>query len=320
MPSVLQSTSLSHPCKYLRPGRGLSGLLHGGAFIIHESPMASSIGGISGAERIADDVDHSVPHRSPPPIPSIAYDSTHAGASPQHLQEPGKPGGGYASESGSFKSNVSERRRGSLGSLLRRTSSHNSALRRQQEQQSEDVPPVPATRIAQVAQAHQTQNGGRISTSGSRKGSTEGRTMLRKSSKLKAAQEAERLEQERLARQRAPPPRLPTHSTLPSIDSFGGENNTNNNGTTNFSRPGYNMPASNSNNSSSPAYAVRGGQASVSAPPTGKTNGEYVDGSGVARHESMTHRGRYSYASSTVPVNMSSPRRIRRRKDPTPFK
>ena len=38
-----------------------------------------------------------------------------------------------------------------------------------------------------------------------------------------------------------------------------------------------------------------------------------------ARTESMTHRGRYSYASSTM-SSINSPRRVRRRKDPTPFK
>lgn len=38
-----------------------------------------------------------------------------------------------------------------------------------------------------------------------------------------------------------------------------------------------------------------------------------------ARTESMTHRGRYSYASSAVST-VTGPRRIRRRKDPTPFK
>lgn len=38
-----------------------------------------------------------------------------------------------------------------------------------------------------------------------------------------------------------------------------------------------------------------------------------------ARTESMTHRGRYSYASSAVST-VNSPRRVRRRKDPTPFK
>lgn len=38
-----------------------------------------------------------------------------------------------------------------------------------------------------------------------------------------------------------------------------------------------------------------------------------------ARTESMTNRGRYSYASSAVST-VNSPRRVRRRKDPTPFK
>jgi len=38
-----------------------------------------------------------------------------------------------------------------------------------------------------------------------------------------------------------------------------------------------------------------------------------------ARSESMTNRGRYSYASSAVHTT-DSPRRVRRRKDPTPFK
>ena len=38
-----------------------------------------------------------------------------------------------------------------------------------------------------------------------------------------------------------------------------------------------------------------------------------------ARTESMTHRGRYSYAPSAV-SSIDSPRRVRRRKDPTPYK
>ncbi|KAI9848342.1 MAG: hypothetical protein M1838_000558 [Thelocarpon superellum] len=37
-----------------------------------------------------------------------------------------------------------------------------------------------------------------------------------------------------------------------------------------------------------------------------------------ARTESMTHRGRYSYASSAIST-INSPRKVRRRKDPTPF-
>ena len=44
---------------------------------------------------------------------------------------------------------------------------------------------------------------------------------------------------------------------------------------------------------------------------------EAVDPS--ARVDSMTHRGRYSYASSFVST-VNSPRRMRKRKDPTPYK
>ncbi|KAI1809126.1 hypothetical protein GGS20DRAFT_360022 [Poronia punctata] len=44
--------------------------------------------------------------------------------------------------------------------------------------------------------------------------------------------------------------------------------------------------------------------------------GAWVDP--YARTESMTHRGRYSYASSAIST-VNSPRRVRRRKDPTPF-
>lgn len=59
-----------------------------------------------------------------------------------------------------------------------------------------------------------------------------------------------------------------------------------------------------------PAYSV------VSVPPPIPT-GSWVDP--YARTESMTHRGRYSYASSAIST-INSPRRVRRRKDPTPFK
>ncbi|RMZ75231.1 hypothetical protein DV737_g5394, partial [Chaetothyriales sp. CBS 132003] len=62
----------------------------------------------------------------------------------------------------------------------------------------------------------------------------------------------------------------------------------------------------------------------VKAPPvppvprqqTARRTNEIVDP--YARTESMTHRGRYSYAPSVVSTT-SSPRRLRRRKDPTPF-
>lgn len=39
-----------------------------------------------------------------------------------------------------------------------------------------------------------------------------------------------------------------------------------------------------------------------------------------AKEGSMAHRGRYSYAGSATSSTINSPRRVRRRKDPTPFK
>ena len=112
----------------------------------------------------------------------------------------------------------------------------------------------------------------------------------------------------------------------------------------NFSRPGNNnnattatanMPSSSTfHNSSSPAYAYRPGNAfaqqaaigqATSSPsnPSGSTNGEYVIDPTQPAHagpETMAHRSRNSYTSPSAPVNVNSPRRIRRRKDPTPFK
>ena len=60
---------------------------------------------------------------------------------------------------------------------------------------------------------------------------------------------------------------------------------------------------------------------SVPIPPTPglaqDLRGEYADVAG--RNDSMTHRGRHSYASSAI-TTINNPRRMRRRKDPTPFK
>lgn len=70
-----------------------------------------------------------------------------------------------------------------------------------------------------------------------------------------------------------------------------------------------------------------GRNGAVVAPPVppipanlnGSRNGDWVDP--YARTESMTHRGRYSYASSAISQGtINSPRRVRRRKDPTPYK
>ncbi|KAJ2990791.1 hypothetical protein NUW58_g2776 [Xylaria curta] len=61
----------------------------------------------------------------------------------------------------------------------------------------------------------------------------------------------------------------------------------------------------------------RPSMSSVARPPVPPVpNGGWVDP--YPRTESMTNRGRYSYASSAIST-VNSPRRVRRRKDPTPF-
>jgi hypothetical protein len=84
------------------------------------------------------------------------------------------------------------------------------------------------------------------------------------------------------------PPTLPNFSSYPQLQSFGGE-----------------MPD-----------RTKGSNMPVPPVPVASAN-EPVDP--YARTESMTHRGRYSYASSAVST-MTNPRRVRRRKDPTPYK
>lgn len=54
----------------------------------------------------------------------------------------------------------------------------------------------------------------------------------------------------------------------------------------------------------------------ISVPPPPIPNGGFDPYAGAG---SMAHRGRYSYASSAIST-INSPRRVRRRKDPTPFK
>lgn len=123
------------------------------------------------------------------------------------------------------------------------------------------------------------------------------------------------------------PPQLPSHSPLPKINSFGGENG----------RPDSYAIISNQqyrDNSSGQQQQQHGAPQyqndesmsphaipmppMPSSPPT-TSNGGYDP---YSRSESMTHRGRYSYASSAVSTStgINSPRRVRRRKDPTPFK
>jgi hypothetical protein len=118
------------------------------------------------------------------------------------------------------------------------------------------------------------------------------------------------------------PPRLPSHSALPTIESFGGDayrpdsvaivsNKVGNNHTHNFSRPSMDHHR---------MAAPPPDSLAVGPPPMpGTAPAAYMDYDPYPRTESMTHRGRYSYASSQIST-VNSPRRVRRRKDPTPFK
>ncbi|KAJ5118921.1 hypothetical protein N7526_010558 [Penicillium atrosanguineum] len=90
-------------------------------------------------------------------------------------------------------------------------------------------------------------------------------------------------------------PRLPDLSPAPQLETFGGEER-------------GNIPE---------VPAVPRPKSSFAAPqPVASPVADIIDP--YARNESMTHRGRYSYASSAVST-VNSPRRVRRRKDPTPY-
>jgi hypothetical protein len=204
------------------------------------------------------------------------------------------------------------------------------------------TPPSPAPRNHSSDDSEQQPPNSRIFRSLSHSVSRE--AMLRRGSKARQQQaELERREREAqmLPKQ---PPRLPSHHPLMAMPTFGGEDarpdsiamfngqSQPNRGpapsgytynyaqtpaqtAANFSRPGV----VSRDNSSSPAYALRGASASVSPPPA--TNATVNGDEPTERTGSMTNRGRYDYTAAAAQAgHVNSPRRIRRRKDPTPFK
>lgn len=124
----------------------------------------------------------------------------------------------------------------------------------------------------------------------------------------------EQAKEEELRRQReaaAVPkqaPRLPDFQAPPELKTFGGES----------ARPDSLAIVSNRLGQYD-RQAQEEHHARLATPqhPGSVSKAEVVDP--YARTESMTHRGRYSYASSAVST-INSPRRVRRRKDPTPYK
>ena len=145
--------------------------------------------------------------------------------------------------------------------------------------------------------------------------------------KLSKKERSRRREQEMLQQQiPSAPPRIPFVPHPPDLQTFGGEE----------ARPGgipimsnraggsfQNRLAQKTSQEAMGSDMYRG----MSVPPvppipsipgvTPISRSPYVDQ--FARTESMAHRGRASYASSAIST-INSPRKIRRRKDPTPFK
>lgn len=131
----------------------------------------------------------------------------------------------------------------------------------------------------------------------------------RKAQQARQAREAELQRQASIASQ--PPPKLPqlynglrepVFETRDSVAIFGYEHE----------QQSLPPPRSPPRPSMETPRAI---SANVPVPPI--PNGDAVDP--YARTESMTNRGRYSYASTAVST-VNNPRRVRRRKDPTPFK
>ncbi|KAG7291585.1 hypothetical protein NEMBOFW57_001604 [Staphylotrichum longicolle] len=131
-----------------------------------------------------------------------------------------------------------------------------------------------------------------------------------KSSDLKRQQAAKELELQR-QREAVPksPPRLPVlYNGAPAPQlGLGGENRPDSLAI--LSGHAEHMSGT------SPRPSMEPSRSAINVPPPPIPNGGFDPYAGAG---SMAHRGRYSYASSAVST-INSPRRVRRRKDPTPF-
>lgn len=117
---------------------------------------------------------------------------------------------------------------------------------------------------------------------------------------LKELAREEELHRQREAAVPRHAPRLPALSPTPQLETFGGKDRSDDESA---------IP----NRIDSRTSSLRQGGPVPPLPISRESYDPY------ARTESMTHRGRYSYASSAV-SSINSPRRLRRRKDPTPYK
>ena len=168
------------------------------------------------------------------------------------------------------------------------------------EGRSMSPPPEPAQRRTSFNFLRRSKSGetlSRRSASGSK---------IVKRQQVAQQQERSRRQQETAAQT---PPALPTLPVLrppPPMNTFGDEN-----GSGTPPRQGLKVPTM-SYFRGAPYTDPPTAPPSVPIPPI-------PDSDPRGRSESMAHRGRYSYASSVVST-VNGPRRVRRRRDPTPYK
>ena len=171
---------------------------------------------------------------------------------------------------------------------------------------SEGLPPITEYSSAQSKEQPKTKSSSLNFLRRSR--STEPLNERRLSGKSKKMSKAQALEEERRQRESMPrhAPRLPDLSPTPRLETFGGEEQ-------DQDRPDSIAMFSSQNFAYPPPPRYAAPEPPLSSPTPSDFHDPY------ARTESMTHRGRYSYASSAVSTS-NNPRRLRRRKDPTPYK
>lgn len=115
----------------------------------------------------------------------------------------------------------------------------------------------------------------------------------------------------------SPPPRIPIIPHPPDLQGFGGEDTRPDSVAIMSNRAGGSFKYRLAQKSSQETLGsdMYRGMPVPPVPPIPPIPGTAT----FPRTESLVHRGRYSYASSAIST-INSPRKIRRRKDPTPFK
>lgn len=143
---------------------------------------------------------------------------------------------------------------------------------------------------------------------------------MKKGKKAQQARDAEMQRQQAAVAAQQPPPKLPqlynglrepVFETRDSVAIFGPDT------PRSYSQQQQRTPPRQQQQRGASMDAPRAISANVPIPPIPSNGGNYIDP--YARTESMTNRGRYSYASSSIST-VNNPRKVRRRKDPTPFK